>query len=424
MSVKIRHLSEQEIRMIGDAFGDYDYEENERGLAFLYKSTQDVSNYICGYVRSAIMAGTLYATSDKHEGFLSMRRSDSKQNLEAGLEILKSIPGGVDVKHGVQLAVGMKNNPKSYNTMLAKLKIPYIYVNMLAVTKPYQGQGYMRQTLEIAFEEGRKHGMPVVLDTDAVVKREKYEHLGMKWVVTQHIADGVEVYGLVYEPDELPEEWKSEAVLERYAVVTSKNQNVWDRYAKVYKTAVTGSKKNKRAYENMYRRIRKVAAGKEVLELAAGPGLISKEIAEVTKRMVATDYSEKMLEEARKGYIPEMLTFEQADASDLQYEDDSFDLVLIANALHIIPDSGKVLEEIKRVLKPGGILIAPNFIHDNASKSSNAASKALEKAGVTFEVEWDENAYRIFLEEHGFRVVNSYVFHAMIPLMYTESVMV
>ena len=51
-----------------------------------------------------------------------------------------------------------------------------------------------------------------------------------------------------------------------------------------------------------------------------------------------------------------------ADATALPYADDSFDAVLIANALHVMPEPEKALREIDRVLRPGGILIAPNFM--------------------------------------------------------------
>ncbi len=69
------------------------------------------------------------------------------------------------------------------------------------------------------------------------------------------------------------------------------------------------------------------------------------------KRMIATDYSGGMIREAKKGAIPANLTFEAADATALPYADDSFDVVLIANALHVMPEPEKALREIDRVLR-------------------------------------------------------------------------
>ena len=57
------------------------------------------------------------------------------------------------------------------------------------------------------------------------------------------------------------------------------------------------------------------------------------------------------------------------DTCKLRYADDSFDVVIIANALHIIPEPERALAEMRRVLKKDGILIAPNFIHDNKNKN-------------------------------------------------------
>ena len=172
----------------------------------------------------------------------------------------------------------------------------------------------------------------------------------------------------------------------------------------------------------MYRRIRSAVKGEEVLELATGPGVIAKKVADETKRMTATDYSEKMLAVARRGIVPSNLDFERADASDLQYDDNSFDVVIIANALHVIPNPEKVLSEIKRVLKKDGLLIAPNFIHDNTRKVSGIFSKALSCAGVTFETKWNAYGYKAFLKENGFKVIKSKQFDSTIPLMYTECI--
>lgn len=113
-------------------------------------------------------------------------------------------------------------------------------------------------------------------------------------------------------------------------------------------------------YQTMYDRIPKVIQEKDVLEIATGPGLLAKHVAYAANKMIATDYSEGMIAEARKGKYPANLTFEVADATDLPFDDSSFDVVLIANALHVMSDPEKALMEIKRVLKDKGILIAPN----------------------------------------------------------------
>ncbi len=195
---------------------------------------------------------------------------------------------------------------------------------------------------------------------------------------------------------------------------------IWDKFAPVYAPAMKFG--NDRAYRFLYYRIRKVVKNKRVLEIATGPGLIAKHVADVTESMVATDFSVKMLEQARKGKNPEQLTYEYANAVRLRYADESFDVVIIANALHVMPEPEAALAQIRRVLKPKGILIAPNFIHDNDSSKSGFFSGTLKKMGVFFERAWSEAGYRTFLEENGFRVVNAKVLDAWIPMMYTESV--
>ncbi len=420
MSVKINALKEEEIRKIGDAFADHEYAEAEWGMSYLAKNRKAVSDYICAYVRAAIHERTLYSTSGAHEAFISVVPPEHRMSASAAAEIFKAIPGNIDIPHTVTMAKAYRHAGKGYGSILTKLKIPYIYVSLVAVTKEYQGQGYMRKLLEIAFEEGRKNALPVVLDTDAVLKRDKYAHLGMKCVTTQHFADGVEMYGMVYEPDDLPKEWKSETVLKDHKILAEKSTNVWDRFAPVYSAFVTGTPGNRKAYEAIFKRIWKVVKDKEVLEIATGPGVIAKQVAAECERMVATDYAEKMLAVARRGNVPDNLLFERADACELPYDDESFDVVIIANALHIIPDSRKVLSEIRRVLRPEGILIAPNFVHDNSKKISNLFSKALSLAGVVFEAKWDAEGYTAFLNENGFRVKNSKQLPSTIPLVYAE----
>lgn len=160
------------------------------------------------------------------------------------------------------------------------------------------------------------------------------------------------------------------------------NKKTWDLYAPIYELAMRADKK---VYKVMYERIPNVIEGKVVLEIATGPGLLAKYVAHAASKMIATDYSDGMIAEAKKGEIPKNLTFEVADATNLPYEDDSFDVVLIANALHVMPEPEKAMSEIDRVLKSGGILIAPNFVNHKGGLLSSIWSKILKIAGIKFE---------------------------------------
>ena len=193
-------------------------------------------------------------------------------------------------------------------------------------------------------------------------------------------------------------------------------ESVWNFFAPIYERAM---KSQKSIYDYIYKEISAAASGKDVLELATGPGMIAKHIAPSAKSVTATDFAPKMIEVAKKGSVPDNVSFEVADATNLCYQNDSFDLVVIANALHIIPEPEKALAEIDRVLKPSGILIAPNFIErDNGKK--NLWQKILSLVGIKFAHEWTADEYKSFLADHGWQVTKSHVCKGRIDLLYAE----
>lgn len=98
-----------------------------------------------------------------------------------------------------------------------------------------------------------------------------------------------------------------------------------------------------------------------VLELACGTGQLSFPLSPYVRLWEATDASSKMIAEAKKQTGSSRLHFSVQDASRLPYASETFDAVVIANALHILPEPEKVLREARRVLKPGGWLFAPTF---------------------------------------------------------------
>ena len=137
-------------------------------------------------------------------------------------------------------------------------------------------------------------------------------------------------------------------------------KNFWDRNAGRYDHFM---RKDRVAYEEMYALIRPVVKAKTVLELATGTGLIAKNIVNAAVHIEATDASAEMILEAKRDNQSAKLHFSVQDMFRLPYADKSFDVVIVSNALHIVPQPEKALQEIKRVLKDDGVLIAPTFTH-------------------------------------------------------------
>ena len=197
------------------------------------------------------------------------------------------------------------------------------------------------------------------------------------------------------------------------------NKKIWDLYAPIYEKAMHMDNKY---YSYRYDRIPVIIKDKEVLEIATGPGLLAKHVAHFTKKMLATDYSDGMIKEAKKGEYPNNLTFEVADATSLPYTDNSFDVVIIANALHVMANPDKALKEIDRILREDGVMIAPNFVGHNKGARSKIWSNILKLAGIKFEHQWTPDEYIKWLDEHNWKIIFSKLMPSRISLLYTECI--
>lgn len=195
------------------------------------------------------------------------------------------------------------------------------------------------------------------------------------------------------------------------------DRKTWDRFAPFY---TLSRRIDKDAYEMMYSLIRKKAENQLVLELATGTGLIAKNIASSAKKVIATDYSEKMIKQAKKGTIPENVRFSVQDACHIKFGDNTFDVVIISNALHIMPEPELALKEIRRVLKPNGLLIAPTYTHGKMSAKRKALSKMMRVIGLKAEHKWNSREYIAFIENNGWKVTFSKTADASFPLTYIE----
>ena len=195
------------------------------------------------------------------------------------------------------------------------------------------------------------------------------------------------------------------------------HKNFWDRNAGRYDRFM---RKDRAAYEKMYGLIRPDVKGKTVLELATGTGLIAKNIVNAAAHIEAADASVEMIAEAKRNNHSAKLCFSVQDMFCLPYADESFEVVIVSNALHIVPQPEKALAEIHRVLKDDGVLIAPTFTHEGNSFSGKVRAFFMKLAGFPLHSRWTSEEYLCFLQQNGWTVRKSVVLKASFPLIYAE----
>ena len=198
-----------------------------------------------------------------------------------------------------------------------------------------------------------------------------------------------------------------------------KHKNFWDRNAGRYDRFM---RKDGAAYDEMYALIRPVVKAKTVLEIATGTGLIAKNIVNAAAHIEATDASAEMILEAKRDNRSAKLHFSVRDMFRLPYADKSFDVVIVSNALHIIPQPEKALAEIRRVLKDDGVLIAPTFTHGNSTLRGRLKLFFMKLVGFPLNSRWSSADYLAFLRQNGWTVRKSAVLKASFPLTYAECV--
>ena len=196
-----------------------------------------------------------------------------------------------------------------------------------------------------------------------------------------------------------------------------RHKDFWDKNAGRYDRFM---RKDRAAYDEMYELIRPVVRHKTVLELAIGTGLIAKHIVNAAAHIEATDASAEMIAEAKRDNRSAKLHFSVQDMFRLPYADKSFDVVIVSNALHIVPQPEKALQEIQRVLKDDGVLIAPTFTHAENTFSGKVKAFFMKLAGFPLYSRWTSEEYLRFLRQNGWAVRKSVVLKASFPLTYAE----
>lgn len=138
-------------------------------------------------------------------------------------------------------------------------------------------------------------------------------------------------------------------------------EKYWSRFSKDFEERnkfVVGRKN----LEAVFKLLAKQKDLKNCLELGCGNGTYSRVIAPNCTHLKATDHSDEMVLEATQRMIEiPNISVEKANCFNTGYNDKSFDTVFMANLFHIIPHQEEMLTEVKRVLKPGGMLLIVSY---------------------------------------------------------------
>lgn len=144
-------------------------------------------------------------------------------------------------------------------------------------------------------------------------------------------------------------------------MIEQRKENYWSKYAYGYDEGVEYIV-GRPIQQAILKRLSKERNLGVVIEFGCGTGYFTKAIAKNAKHVIATDLSDEMLEEAKeklKEY--QNLTIEKADCESTSFPSERFDTVFMVNVIHFIQNPNKCLQESKRILKDGGLLLLADY---------------------------------------------------------------
>ncbi|MFA5659655.1 MAG: class I SAM-dependent methyltransferase [Oscillospiraceae bacterium] len=201
-------------------------------------------------------------------------------------------------------------------------------------------------------------------------------------------------------------------------MINESGYKYWQKVSVIYDFVI---KKNVKAYKIMLSLIcERLDKSMRVLELATGTGQIAIAVSPFAGIVEAIDFSPKMIARAQKKKRPENVTFSVRDACKLPYEDRRFDVVIISNTLHIMPQPERALREIRRVLKDGGLLIAPTFVHKSGGLTAIKSTLMTKLTGFPASKKWSAGTYCDFLKANGWSIRKRIILKSSFPICYTE----
>lgn len=153
-----------------------------------------------------------------------------------------------------------------------------------------------------------------------------------------------------------------------------------------------------------------------VLECACGTGMISKGIGPKCKELIATDFSDSMLRQAKRNCAHlKNVKIKRANIMSIKCRDESFDKVVAGNVIHLLDEPYAALEELMRTCKSGGKVIIPTYVNNENNGKPSIFIRCLEKFGANFKKQFDFSTYKQFFEKTGYKDIAYILIEGKMP---------
>lgn len=198
--VKKVKLTNDEMRQFAEVFAYYDYGDKEIGMVPYYPGYPDrtkLINYLVAMISVANEYNAVYSTSDNKEGIIILTDTTHPYPAFASIKMMYRMVKALGLKDFGNIIKKFQEGGASLEKKYRDGKKQFVQIELLAVKKEYQGQGFMRPLVEKAFEVADSSDLPVILSTDAELKKDKYVHLGMEHINTRKLGDKSYMYDLV-----------------------------------------------------------------------------------------------------------------------------------------------------------------------------------------------------------------------------------
>ena len=152
-----------------------------------------------------------------------------------------------------------------------------------------------------------------------------------------------------------------------------------------------------------------------ILDLGCGPGVVTRELGKRKFQVEGIDFSESMVEAARKATDLPNVKYQVGDVYDIPYPEMHFDVIVCMGVFQSVEDEGRALRAINNKLKPGGLLIVTTL---NSYSLVHLVRKLLARTPSVHYLRYSPSAFARSLAQNGafesIHVKGMYIFPGML----------